>query len=668
MAPIEDVNSKKKAAKNKLKKGSDDDDDREDRDRKQSKAVKKKGKGSDVEEPGGTWQQFVAWVPNGAALMNPEPWKPLSNQTMAAVAKGSGDQGVAIKSAKSFQPSQAPALHTHGVVPGAVHSFSDAEHSDDESDITELGNQKDKLELMPIWKPTEKEKSANRRGTVGSEDIDQMSCSRSEADPDEDQADDSTKRKFVINPDSNIRIVWDLSSLFMVIYDMIMIPMAVFTMPNHPFLVAMDWTTRLFWTVDMGWSCCTGVVLADGTVEYSMNFILKRYCKSWLALDILIVGSDWSGVVLSSSGGMEVTRLARVSRVFRVVRLLRLVRMQEVIANITERIQSDKMILLLQILKLLIFLIGSCHVTACGWWGVGDIASGRSWIKQYGYRDQDVGLQYLVSLHWSLSQFSGGLEEFAPTGIGERFYTVLIWVISFLSGLVMLSFLTSSLTQQYIIGGTGARQMAVLRKYLGQNRVPKNLIKRLCRSAKHAISGDLQPDSVDLLHVVSEPLKIEMHFEMYSKVITRHPFFGDFLREADQVMRRICHTCTSMLLLDTGDVIFRRGDESGDPRMYFVFSGEFTYLDKYSELRAVGEGQWLSEPALWTNWKHQGTLKAASNGKMVVIEADQFQEVCVKHVKKSKGIGFNPKVYAAKFIEELNASGEWTDLGNSGRP
>ena len=48
--------------------------------------------------------------------------------------------------------------------------------------------------------------------------------------------------------------------------------------------------------------------------------------------------------------------------------------------------------------------------------------------------------------------------------------------------------------------------------WLLSNQVPKNLIKRLCRSAKHAISGDLQADSVDLLHVVSDPLKMEMHY------------------------------------------------------------------------------------------------------------------------------------------------------------
>merc|ERR1719253_2252646 len=141
------------------------------------------------------------------------------------------------------------------------------------------------------------------------------------------------------------------------------------------------------------------------------------------------------------------------------------------------------------------------------------------------------------------------MDGLGPTSFGERFYTVLIWIFSFISGLVMLSFLTSSLTQQYIIGGSGARQMATLKKYLQQNKVPKPLIKRLCRSAKHAISGDLQPETVDLLHVVSQPLKIEMHYEMYSRILSWHPFFLDYLTENNQVMRRVCHQAMAILLL-----------------------------------------------------------------------------------------------------------------------
>jgi len=38
---------------------------------------------------------------------------------------------------------------------------------------------------------------------------------------------------------------------------------------------------------------------------------------------------------------------------------------------------------------------------------------------------------------------------------------------------VLLGVFTSGLTQQYIIGGSGARQLATLKRYLKQNNAPK---------------------------------------------------------------------------------------------------------------------------------------------------------------------------------------------------
>jgi len=549
-----------------------------------------------------------------------------------------------------------------GVLPGQLSTPTNDKRNrdkddDEDSNSEDSGNPKGAFELFDVWKPSEREKKL--RKTIGyTQDLE----SQQSGDQDNEVFIEVLPHsKWILNPDANLRIAWDLGSLFMVVYDMVMIPMAVFEMEDYKLLMFMDWTTRLFWTVDMGWSCCTGVVLPDGSVEYSRSAIVKRYLRSWFAMDFFIVGSDWSGVFLES-GSMGFSKLARISRTARVVRLLRLVRMQEVITNITERIQSDRTILMLQIFKLFIFLIACCHYTACGWWAVGTNTDGQNWIEQYKYDDEDVGLQYLVSLHWSLSQFSGGLEEFGPTTTLERFYTIVVWTVSFISGFVMLSFLTSSLTQQYIIGGSGARQMATMKKYLQQNKIPKNLIKRLCRSAKHAISGDLQPDSVDLLHVVSEPLKIEMHYQMYSRAIGAHPFFIDFMNEGNSVMRRVCHSCMGMLLLDAGDCLFRRGEEPAEGKMYFVFSGSFEYVDKYGESHTVTEKQWVSEPALWTYWRHQGTLTANGDAKMAVLEAEPFQEVCEQYMRKAKGQGFNPKQYAAAFIEELNSREEWTDL------
>lgn len=106
---------------------------------------------------------------------------------------------------------------------------------------------------------------------------------------DEDDYQEPPPHGWILNPDGKIRASWDLGSLIMVLYDLVMIPMQAYTLPENLFLDFMEWTTRMFWTFDIFFSCTTGVVRADGTVEYDLKTILKRYAKTWLGMALLIV-------------------------------------------------------------------------------------------------------------------------------------------------------------------------------------------------------------------------------------------------------------------------------------------------------------------------------------------------------------------------------------------
>lgn len=655
---VETANDKKNAAK--AARHADDD-------KQVITARNKRGKQADpTVAAGGTWQQFMAWVPNGAALQQAEPWKPLPQHFLSGQFPPQDQHGHDKKhgGAASKNPKG-----QHGILPGSVDVELEEIRSHDEDD-SEAGSSdasalvKEQLEVGETWKPTAKEAKKFKLGSRASQG-DQSEFSRFDQGGDDAGNFQPLKPRYILDPDSNIRISWDLSSLFMVVYDMIMIPMMSFDMPENAFSATMDWTTRLFWTLDMGWSCCTGVVLNDGSVEYNFKHILRRYAKSWLPLDVFIVASDWSGLIFSS-GGMGLSKLARASRVARVVRLLRLVRMQEIVANMLERIQNDKIIMLLHVLKLMLALIVACHVMACLWWSIGDRSiSGDTWVSKSGYANADVGLCYLASLHWSLAQFGGGMENISPANGLERFFAIVTGVLAFIAGIIMLSVLTSTMTQQYIIGGSGARQMATLKKYLQQNRIPKNLVKRVCRNAKHAISGDLTPDTVDLLHVVSEPLQIEMHFEMYCKTLANHPFFMELMDLAPHLMRRICHLAMSTLWLASGDVLFVKGEEPAEPKMYFCCSGMLHYLDDYGEKTPVTDKMWLAEGTLWTSWRHLGTLTAVNDVKLALLDAQIFQEVSFKLMKKAKQTSLVMKRYAAAFVEDLNKRSRYTDLYES---
>ncbi|CAJ1458313.1 unnamed protein product, partial [Effrenium voratum] len=336
-----------------------------------------------------------------------------------------------------------------------------------------------------------------------------------------------------------------------------------------------------------------------------------------------MVLSDWIGYLVAGSG-LGLGQLARAIRMARAVRLLRLLRMQEVIASLTERLQSDVLEIAMQIVKMTILLVIVCHFLACFWWAVGTNGTGDTWVKAGSFDALSTDASYVVCLFWATSLFSGGSHNIIPGTSEERMYGVAASLMSFMFLLIMLGTLTSGLTQRHIIDGSGQRQMATLKTYLRQNAIPKNLTKRLCRSAKHAISGDLTADSVQLLSVISEPLKVQMHFEMYSRILLHHPFFKDLLTEGNMLMRRVCHQAMSFLLLANGDTVFDTDEEPNEPKLYLVVSGSLEYTDSYGEVEVV-DRTWLAEAVLWTRWKHRGTLVAASDVKMAMLDANTFQ-------------------------------------------
>eukprot|EP00747_Dinoflagellata_sp_TGD_P060378 gnl/TRDRNA2_/TRDRNA2_152012_c1_seq1.p1 gnl/TRDRNA2_/TRDRNA2_152012_c1~~gnl/TRDRNA2_/TRDRNA2_152012_c1_seq1.p1 ORF type:complete len:226 (-),score=37.64 gnl/TRDRNA2_/TRDRNA2_152012_c1_seq1:184-837(-) len=195
--------------------------------------------------------------------------------------------------------------------------------------------------------------------------------------------------------------------------------------------------------------------------------------------------------------------------------------------------------------------------------------------------------------------------------------------------------------------------MATLRKFLSQNRISNNLTLRVQRSAKHAIAGDLTEDAVELLHIVCEPLRIEMHFEMYGSILRHHPFFLEFLTEAPDVMRRICHYAMSTLLLSRGDLLFSKGEVPTEPKMYFMWKGSVEYDCPWNDDSLLHPTDWVAEPTLWTQWQHRGTLTAVGDAKLAVLDAKTFQQIAVKRSRAKDCRSFNPKVYAADFVDSL---------------
>jgi len=436
------------------------------------------------------------------------------------------------------------------------------------------------------------------------------------------------------------------------------IPITLLDPPPNTFSYIMQWATRLFWTCDIPASFFTGLLLPNGSVELSLRKIARNYVLSWFALDVTLVLLDWvEGLIGSDSAGYgRATRAGRTVRTLRMVRLLRLVRMKEILKLITSRIRSERLTVTLDIIKIMTAITSLAHFIACLWYGLGQNAAGKAnWVDALDLQSESLEYRYLFALHWSLSQFNGGMDEVKAQNFEERVFNVSVFLIAWMLAICFVSGLTSEMTRLHILSSHQSRQLSILQRFLNQSRISDALALRVQRNAKHAISEKqrLMPENdVELLRMVSEPLLLELHFEMYMPVLELHPFFSQYVNACPQVMRKVCHQAMSTLLISAGDVVFNAGEMPANPQMYIICTGVLEYIPMKGKVAQVEAEQWLSEAVLWTPWVHRGVLQAKSDGRLCMLDARKFQEIVGQFDHSNSH--FDPKMYAAGYVKYLN--------------
>jgi len=278
----------------------------------------------------------------------------------------------------------------------------------------------------------------------------------------------------------------------------------------------------------------------------------------------------------------------------------------------------------------------------------------ENWVKVFGYVDKPASEAYAIALQWALSQFAGGMDEVTAQNINERSFNIVCFILAFVMGATFIGNLTSSMTQLHILGSHKNAELSLLRQFLSQNQVSRVLMLRVQRNAQHAIEEDLrhmEEERVSLLFRVSEPLRIEIHFEMYAHLLQTHDFLSGYIAMYPQVMRRVCHFAMSLADLSPGDIVFNAGENPSPPRMYVVVEGELNYKSVFEYDETIEKGQCIAEGTLWTSWIHMGTLVAKCPVRICKLDSAEFRKIVTRF--QHDGSDFNPCRYASTFVEAL---------------
>ncbi|CAE8648067.1 unnamed protein product, partial [Polarella glacialis] len=544
-------------------------------------------------------------------------------------------------------------------------------------------------------RPASKQK-ANLPGQP-SEDVDQPPALKSDATEsaavfslhlfsgaqDEDTDNPSSFRSYlqrlqpvIVSPQSSFRMTWDAIASITIMYESVAVPLFFFGIQSSTTVKVCSWFLRVFWSIDLPLSCLTGYFRLGDQPEMRADRVILTYLRTWALPDTLLLLLDWLEPLLATSNGQapasgrKFLTAARLFKLMRLWRLLRRITLPDVF--FVRLLKSDIQVVVFGMVRSLIFLLWVNHVMACIFYGLAssDMDEG-SWVKDYGMLTSEPSLDaYIAALYWSLSNFTGSTNIY-PVSQSERIYGIVCLFLAFMLSAMLVSSITSSLTRLEIATAKVSGKLSSLKRYLNDNDISSNVSMRVQRNAGYALQEQQKrtPEAeVELLSLISEPLRVELNFEIRMPHLKCHPFFEFYGMLCPTLMRQVCHTCLCRLSPSRGDVLFSAQEDSEQQAMFVVANGRLNYY-RMNELdhgysnsapEVLREGDWAAEQVLWTNWTHRGMLRAKTDCVIITLQARSFHSI----TQNFQSNLFYPIRYGQAFVQNLNATlpDELTDL------
>lgn len=462
------------------------------------------------------------------------------------------------------------------------------------------------------------------------------------------------RQAFLLHPSSKRRVVLDVLSILVLTFDLVTVPWYVaWDVKIEGWLYVSTLAIAIFWTCNILASFRSGYY-KNGKLIMNPKKIALRYLRTWFFPDFVVVGSEWVGQILFLRGeDVGLISLTKWGRLLRLFGMVRFVKFSDVFARILDRsFWSPGLLIFVQVIRLLFTIVYLNHFCACLWWGIGRAAhsnTGLRWVEQlvdsgeYTYEEADVGYQYVVSLHWAVTQILAGSMQVNATNSTEHFFTAacLISGVLFLSCLV--STLTAKMTQLRMLTRESNAKVVELHEFLRRKAVGGELGVAIVRQVKESLKEQRPRRMQDLAvwNNVSQKNRRELQRMLCRRHLLRHKFFKLMARMDDKLIRRLCDTALQIGVYEKEDTVFAWGSTAA--AAYIVISGTLKYtlevgtssLGGLADMEpTMGEAENLvqtnrviCEAALWTQWKHVGTLEACTSTELLVLNANAVGEV-----------------------------------------
>jgi len=279
-----------------------------------------------------------------------------------------------------------------------------------------------------------------------------------------------------------------------------------------------------------------------------------------------------------------------------------------------------------------------------------------NWVQHKELEDAEWILQYLVALHWALTQFTPASMFVGPQNLYERAFNVVVLVFAMCVFSSFVSSITSAMTRLRTLTANQVTQLHLLKRFLFENEISSDLKARITRYVDLVIANSrnkIEYKKIEYLQLLSGPLHAALQLELFEPALTVVPYLAEYSQLSRPSMSQVCFSAVRKFRIFKKDTLFNFGEECTE--MMIMLSGAVFYR-RARGIRGVRRRTnieqvcVLCEAVLWVPWIHRGTTKAITESTVVALNSKRFRDVTVAHPDAM----YHAHAYALEFLKKLH--------------
>jgi cyclic nucleotide gated channel alpha 1 len=375
---------------------------------------------------------------------------------------------------------------------------------------------------------------------------------------------------FVINPDSGLKVLWDLTLLLVLLFKLFIIPYEIsfsaqVLARSRKFLMVAD----IFYLTDIIVQFNTGIhfkgFLITNRVLIIQNYLKRRFLVDFFACFPFQVIFPFEAFANSSNlFGVNYLRFALL------VKLLHSYRIKQTIYELEDRFTSIHTVTALKFFHFSLHVTLLIHWTCCMSYlfYLRNLAfEGDLWINY----QSDEGMRYLNYLYYILFTVTSiGYYAYNISTNDQKVLNIIIMCFDIIVFAYILGKIESTLNSYQKVSNETQRLLSKCKAFISQNKIPNDLRHRMLRYI--VFCRDHEKKSTDkeneILENVSLPLREEIFINTRGHILNQDKIFKIF----DVSFRKVIGFHLKLQIFGPNDSIFESGENSS--MVYFIQNGE----------------------------------------------------------------------------------------------